>query len=302
MVSVMTSLLSTRALLVRPSISVWHGEITDRTAAAEVAQHFSAERGSVKTLKLLVPKAAIDPIQTAASAIRSFVRRETLPWRWDGVSLLPTDNYMHFTDGWRQHKAEFDGAVATLLRSWHLHVLAGQRSLGTLARIYEWPDREDVARRFAASVEVFSVPDAADFRASLSESEAAIIQSDMQDRADAQLREAQSYLWQEMQSHVSHVVERLTAYGTDPATGKMVGRFHDTLIGNMRLLCDRLSRLNITADPEIETMRRELEAKLCPYEAQDLRDSEPLRTSVRDEAARIMEQMSQLYSLPAAAE
>jgi hypothetical protein len=298
----MTSLLSTRALLVRPSLSVWRGEITDRAAANEVAEHFAVEKGAVRTLKLLVPKDAIDPIVSAAGAMRSFVRQETLPWRWDGVSLLPTDNYLHFCDGWRQSKQVFDGAVSSLLQRWHLHVLAGQRSLGRLAQVYEWPSREEVAGRFSATIEVFPVPDAEDFRASVSESEAEAIRQSLSDYADAQLRDAQSYLWQQMQEHVGHIAERLAAYGRDDTTGKITGKFHDTLIGNLRLLCDRLSRLNVTADPAIEAMRQQLEAKLCPYEPDELRQDDSLRASVKDEAERLMEQMQSIYPMAEAAE
>lgn len=298
----MTSLLSTRALLVRPSISVWRGEITDRAASAATAEQHKADRHSVRTTKYLVPKEAIDPILSEAGSLRSFVRQETLPWRWDGVSLLPTDNYLHFTEGWRQHKAAFDGAVSSLLRGWHLHVLAGQRSLGTLANEYDYPAREEVAGRFSAAVEVFPVPDAQDFRAAVSESEAEAIRQQLSDYADAQLRDAQSYLWQQMQEHVGHIAERLAAYGRDDTTGKITGKFHDTLIGNLRLLCDRLSRLNVTADPAIELMRRELEAKLCPYEPSDLRENDALRSSVKDEAERLIEQMKGFYSVAEAAE
>ena len=100
----MTSLLSERAVLVRPSISVWRGEITDRAASDDTAARHGAQRKSVRTSKFLIPREAIDPILSEASAIRSFVRQETLPWRWDGVGLLPTDNYLPFMEGWRGHR------------------------------------------------------------------------------------------------------------------------------------------------------------------------------------------------------
>jgi hypothetical protein len=298
----MTSLLSTRALLVRPSWSVWRGEITDRAASNATAEQHKADRKQVRTTKFLVSKEVIDPIASEAGAMRSFVRQETLPWRWDGVSLLPTDNYLHFCEGWRDRKAAFDGAVSTLIRGWHLHVLAGQRALGTLANEYDYPSREEVAGRFSATIEVFPVPDAADFRAAVSESEAEAIRQQLSDYADAQLRDAQSYLWQQMQEHVGHIAERLAAYGKDEATGKVVGKFHDTLIGNLRLLCDRLSRLNVTADPAIEAMRQELKAKLCPYEPDDLRQDDGLRASVKDEAERLIQQMQSIYPMAEAAE
>lgn len=292
----MPSLLSERAVLVRPSISVWRGEITDRSASSAAAESHKAEKASVRLSKFLVPKDAIDPILSEAGSLRSFVRQETLPWRWDGVGLLPTENYLPFMDGWRERRAAFDGAVAALLRRWHIHCAVGQRALGDLAREYDYPTADEVATRFAVSLEVFPVPDSDDFRASVSDAEAEEIKERLRQSSQAELAAAETFLWTQMQECVAHIHERLSAYGKDPTTGKMVGRFHDTLIGNLRSLVSRLSRLNLSGDPAIEAMRLKLEQSLCPYEPGELREDDELRSSVRDEAARIMQQMSSIYS------
>jgi hypothetical protein len=298
----MSSLLSERAVLVRPSISVWRGEITDRAASGFAAEHHKAERASVRLSKFLIPKEAIDPILTEAGSLRSFVRQETLPWRWDGVGLLPTENYLPFMDGWRARRAGFDGAVSHLLRRWHIHCAVGQRALGDLAREYDYPTADEVGTKFAVSLEVFPVPDADDFRATVSDAEAEEIRESLRLSSMAELRSAETFLWEQMQECVAHIHERLSAYGKDPDTGKIVGRFHDTLIGNLRSLVSRLSRLNLSGDPAIEAMRQRLEESLCPYDPSSLRDDDELRASVKDEAARIMEQMSSIYSKKEAAE
>jgi len=298
----MSSLLSQRAVLVRPSISIWRGEITDRAAGASSADLHKAERASVRLSKFLVPKDAIDPILTEAGALRSFVKQETLPWRWDGVGLLPTENYLPFMDGWRGRRATFDGAVSHLLRRWHIHCAVGQRALGDLAREYDYPSADEVSAKFRVSLEVFPVPDSDDFRASVSDAEAEEIKQRLEEASVETLKAAETFLWEQMQECVSHIHERLSAYGRDETTGKVVGRFHDTLIGNLRSLVNRLQRLNLSGDPAIEAMRARLEASLCPYEPAELRDDDNLRLSVRDEAASIMEQMSSIYSKREAAE
>jgi hypothetical protein len=298
----MPSLLSERAVLIRPSIAVWRGEITDRLAGASAADQHKAERGSVRLSKFLVPKEAIDPILTEAGSLRTFVRQETLPWRWDGVGLLPTENYLPFMDGWRSRRTSFDVAVNFLLRRWHIHCAVGQRALGDLAKEYDYPTADEVKTRFAVSLEVFPVPDADDFRASVSDAEAEEIRARLQESSMAELRSAETFLWEQMQECVSHIHERLSAYGRDETTGKVVGRFHDTLIGNLRSLVSRLSRLNLSGDPAIEAMRQRLEESLCPYDPALLRDDDELRSSVRDEAARIIDAMSSIYSVKQAAE
>lgn len=292
----MTNILSERAVLIRPSISLWRGEITDKAASRDTAERNNADARAVRTSKYLIARDAIDPILTAAGSLRTWVRAETLPWRWDGVSLLPTDAYFHFTQGWQERRMAFDGAVLKLLQNWDLHCHNGRARLGTLGHQYDYPSQQQVANQFVVSLEVFPVPAAEDFRANISEAEAEVIREELQTRADAQVVEAQRYLWDQMSECVNHIAERLSAYGKDDKSGKIVGKFHDSMIGNLRLLVGRLERLNITKDPEIEGMRRRLEGSLCPYEAEDLRKDEGLRVSVKDEAERIARDMANIYS------
>lgn len=285
------SLLSERGMLVRPSISVWRGEVLDRTASRDTAERHNADRHQVKTTKYLIAKSAIDPIHTAANALRAYVRQETLPWRWDGVGLLPSENFFEFSDGWRQRRMSFDAAVGALVSRWSQHVANGQRALGDLAKEYEYPSRNTVAGKFEVNLEVFPVPDAADFRASVTEYEAEAIRERLAAANDAAIVQVQVHMWTEMHDAVERIVARLSEYQKD-ADGKVTkGRIHDSLIGNLSELTDRLSRLNITHDADIETMRLELRSKLCAHEADELRTDDELRLSVKDAAADLLDQL-----------
>jgi hypothetical protein len=287
----MGSLLAERAMLVRPSISVWRGEVLDRNASKDTADRHQADRHQVKTTKYLIAKAAIDPIHTAANALRAFVRQETLPWRWDGVGLLPSENFFEFTDGWRQRRMVFDAAVGALVNRWSQHVANGQRALGNLAREFDYPSKDDVARKFDVNLEVFPVPDASDFRANVSAAEAEEIRSRLATENEAEIVRVQVHMWTEMHDAVERIVTRLSEYQKD-ATGKVTkGRIHDSLIGNLSELTDRLSRLNITNDPDIEAMRQELQSKLCVSDAATLRNDDTLRVSVKDAASDLLDQL-----------
>ena len=86
---------------------------------------------------------------------------------------------------------------------------------------------------------------------------------------------------------LSNMVDRLGKYGKDE-DGKVTGKFHDSLIGNCRDLAGLLEHFNITKDPEIEAVRRRIINELCHNEPGDLRESEQLRSSVRDSASDIL--------------
>lgn len=292
------SLLTERSLLVRPSISVWSGEVLDRAASRETETLKEASRGQVKLTKRLIAKDAIFPIQQAADRLRRYIKAETLPWRWDGVTLLPTENFMNFTQGWRQEKLLFDGAVASLIRRWGQHVANGQRALGKLASMYEYPTAQAVHLRFDAAVEFFAPPDDGDFRANIGEAEAEHIRETMRTANEAALIEAQAFMWKEMQTCVGRIVTRLNEYQKDDKGKVIKGRINDSLIGNLRDLTSRLHRLNITKDPDIEAMRAQLESDLCIYEPDDLKHDDELRVDVRDKASSILDQLNEI--MPAA--
>jgi hypothetical protein len=291
------TILSERALLVRPSISVWRGEVLDKAASRDTAERHKAERGQVKTTKYLIPKPALDPIGTAANSIRSFVRQETLPWRWDGVSLLPTANFMDFMDGFRRRRMEFDAAVRALKSRWLFHVNMGKRALGDLANDMDYPHYDQLDDLFEVKLDTFQVPDGTDFRADLPQDAADEIRENLQAEAEAELVRVQAYMWEQMENAVSRIVERLGEYQKDEEGKVTRGRIHDSLIGNLTLLVDRLSRLNIARDPGIEAMRQQLERKLCGFSAEDLKTDDALRANVHDAAADLLSQFNHIKGL-----
>ena len=70
--------------------------------------------------------------------------------------------------------------------------------------------------------------------------------------------------------------------------------FRDSLIENARELCDVLTRLNLTDDPKLETLRRQTEL-LVQSEPQLLRDNPDVRVSTANEAQAILDAMTATY-------
>jgi len=57
--------------------------------------------------------------------------------------------------------------------------------------------------------------------------------------------------------------------------------FRDTLVDNATGLCDLLTRLNVTNDPELESARRLLEQAIVGVDPQDLRESSHARLELK---------------------
>lgn len=64
--------------------------------------------------------------------------------------------------------------------------------------------------------------------------------------------------------------------------------FRDSLVSNAVGLCDLLSRLNVTADPKLETCRKKLEVALTNISPGNLRDDDDLRLDVKSKVDEIL--------------
>jgi hypothetical protein len=87
--------------------------------------------------------------------------------------------------------------------------------------------------------------------------------------------------WDRLHDMLVRMSERLT--DSESGDRKI---FRDSLLDNAVELCDLLTRLNVTKDPELEKARRMLEQAVTTTDIKDLRSDEgarlELKTNVQD--------------------
>jgi hypothetical protein len=127
---------------------------------------------------------------------------------------------------------------------------------------------------------VFPVP-SADFRVSIGSDELSRIQKDVEQRVKASQQKAMTEVWTRLYDRVKHMAEKLA----DP---KAI--FRDSMLENTREICALLPRLNFTDDPDLETMRQQVEATLLKH-PEALRNDPDLRRDTAAEAKKIMDAM-----------
>jgi hypothetical protein len=128
---------------------------------------------------------------------------------------------------------------------------------------------------------VFPVP-STDFRTELSSDELTRLQDDVSSRLKQAQAVATRDVWERLFARVEHIARQLS----NPK-----GRIHDSLIDHARELCNLLPRLNINDDPNLETMRQEVEAKLASQHPDSLRANLTLRQDTAEQAQDIMDKM-----------
>ena len=276
--------LSDKALLVHLGVSQWVAKKLDKQASEEVARVNGATRDAGRYNKSLLPTCdKLERIKSKTSEIRKKFYKNTLPWGIEGTFILPSANYLSFMTDFRNEKAEWERLTDDFFMSYHQAVSDAQRLLGNLYNSTEYPSVEELRQKFRMELSILPVPTAGDFRVELADEEYSSIQSEIEQRVADSSKAAMSEVWQRLYDKVEWLAERLS----DPKH-----TFHDGTYQDAKDLCGMLTRLNFTDDPDLESMRREVEQKLVNHHPDALRNDPDLRNDTFDEAKAIMDKMS----------
>jgi hypothetical protein len=274
--------LNDRALLVQLNISQWTARKYDKKTSKEVAVAHNTTTAAGRYNKSLLPmNDLLDHVHRKTTQVRTKFYDNTLPWGMEGTNMLPTANYLTFMSDFRKEKGEWEYLVEQFVDNYDQLRLDAQRILGSLYDPADYPTVSEIRRKFSIDMAVFPVP-TSDFRVAIGSEELSRIQQDVERRVKDAERTAMLDVWQRLFDRVKHMAEKLA----DP---KAI--FRDSMVENAREICAILPRLNFNDDPNLETLRQEVEGKLIKH-PDALRNDPDLRRDTAAEAKKIMDAMS----------
>lgn len=286
---VATTSIHSRALLVWLRISTWSARRYDKKVSAEVNATHNASADAGRYNKMLLPgdAKAYKQLTALAGSIRAQHYANTLAWSDEGWRLLPTANYTQYTTWLRDRQREFSIALNEFSTDYPALRAQAARLLNGLYRDEDYPDVHDLRSRFSLGVEYEPVPAQGDLRVDLGADQIAIIEQAIGARTDRAVADAMKDAWSRLHEVVSKIAERLA---------QPDAIFRDTLISNAEEVCDLLQRLNVTDDPNLESMRVRVRRELTRYSPDTLRDVPSHRQQTAERAASILSAMSGLLS------
>lgn len=270
-----------RAMLVDLTIKCWDATKHDKKVSAEVEQAHAAHDAG-RYSKRLIDKAHLSAVSTIAAEARKFHYSLTLPWSDKGQRILPSELFFEYQQGLAGIKNKFMAARDDFLKVYPQLVQAARMRLGTMYDPADYPDAHDLRYAFDIKTEVMPVPDAFDFRVNVdSETQDAI-----RDQITQAVAEKQTRAVKDCWVRAREVLERIVTQCSNEK-----GRVHDSLMDNAASLAKILKGLNITNDPQIAQMERDIAALVVPTTA--IRVSQATRKRVADGAASILAAMPQ---------
>jgi hypothetical protein len=275
-------------MLVEFNASVWTARKLDKSTTSEVvANKNAAAKDAARVNKhLLAGRSELDVIQQAVSRARTFVYDNTLPWSDSGLRLLPTINFMKFTEKMNDFEEEIAALVKSFVAIYPTLITAQAMALGDMFKRDDYPTANEIMTKFSFRVNYMPVPTSGDIRVDIGNEAQRELQKKLDEltneRIDAAMRDVRGRLGE----HLKRMSDRLT---TDYVQGEAKSRrFHDSLVDGALELCDMTKALNVVNDPDLEQARNKLEKILVGVSPEDLRKNEAVRQDTKKEVDAIL--------------
>ena len=281
----MKNILITRAMLASLRISSWSARKYDKKVTAETNAAHGADSDAGRYNKMLLPgdASSYKALTSHIAATRVLHYAETLAWSDDGWRLLPVANYQKYTDKLRAAKHTYDALLGDFLADYPALQQAARIKLNGMYRDEDYPS--NVAGKYAFSIEYSPVPSGGDFRVQLSQAEIDVIATRTESRVADAFKDAHRDAVKRLFDCVSRIHERL-------ASPEAI--FRDSLISNATDLCDILTRLNISGDAHLESLRAAT-ATLATVQPDTLRNDTVTRIQTANDAQSILDSMLNVY-------
>lgn len=276
--------LTEKAMVMNLTVGMWQGYRLDKEASRKVTEEAGAKADAARVNKHLVPKDALAPVVTAASALRHHFYENTLPWRDNGDRLMTRKLYMKFIEEHERLRTEFDDAVQIFLQvDYPRAIEQAAFRMGDLFNPDDYPHAGELRFKFYARLDIDALTTANDFRVAIDQEHVDRVRASMEQAAEQRLQQAMGDVWKRI--------------------GDAIGRFHDRMsnpdakfqastVDNVQDLIDLVPGLNVTDDPDIEAVRRMIKDKLGGADAVEIRKDPEHRAELADGAKEILDRMS----------
>jgi hypothetical protein len=279
-------------MLVEFNASVWTARKLDKSTTDEVvaSKNAGAKDAARVNKHLLAGRTELDVIQQAVSRARQFVYDNTAPWSDSGLRLLPTVNFMKFTERMNEFEEEMEALVKAFVAIYPTLITAQALALGDMFKRDDYPTANEIMTKFSFRVNYMPVPSSGDFRVDVGNQAQAELKARLEALTQERIDSAMADVRERLSTHLKRMSDRLT---TDYVGGEAKQRrFHDTLVDGALELCDLTKSLNVTNDMALEEARKQLEQLLVGVTPADLRKNEAIRQDVKKNVDAILDKFN----------
>lgn len=270
--------LASAALVVNVEVNVWSATKQDRAISGEVTDAYKAHKDAGKFVKNLL---AGDPTHKKLLLHRQTVYNWMKRWTydWSGSNrMLPFVRLEAFKHDWTRLEQEHKELVHEFEKRYPDIVAEMAFKQGDLFNATDYPDVSEIGRRFAMRLSIMPVPES-DFRVAIANDIAEDLKAHYENTANEAIQGAMRDASEQLLDYIKRIAH---ACSEPTEEGKRKPKVYESTISSLKELIVMLEHFNITQDSQLEAMRKEAQAVIGNLSAEDIRESEAVRSSVKD--------------------
>lgn len=269
--------LASSAMLVEWTVSQWTGRKKDRNASVELAAQKHAESASVSVNKSIINCAELKAISKLIGEARNNCHyRRTVPWYDSGIRLLATEEFFEYQKIMSEYETEFYRLREEFLNQYDWEVSKAQVRLGDMFDRQDYPTVESVRQKFAFQLTYLPVPDAGDIRVDVGNEQRAALQERYREFNKNRSQRVAKFLWDELYTSLKHLLSKME----DGENGKRK-KLYETNVEDIQQAIRRLENYNLTDDPTMAKLQRELSLTFSNLSVETLRVSDTARENTK---------------------
>lgn len=282
--------LSSSAMMVELSISVWTGRKKDKQATADVTATNQAKTGvAAVNKKLMADCAELDAIQKFAASVRTFHYSATLPWTDTGIRIVPTAKYFAYHQQITDLQHEYDRLVSAFLDAYQWEVDRAQASLGAMFHRDDYPTADSLRNKFAFRISYIPMPEAGDFRLDIGNEAQQQLKEQYENYFESRIKQATADVYQRCSDSITRLINSM-----DWAQGEKPKRMYQTTFDAVCELIDVMQAFNLTGDTAMEALRKQLATIMDGVTLESIKEDHALRAQKKEQLERAVKALPSL--------
>jgi hypothetical protein len=281
--------LNHRAMLAVLNRRVWQAATIDHEIAEQAERDTGAEHGSMKVIKALVPPETISGIRRIAQIGYDEHIRMTVPSFIRGQSLLCTAAHERYLSIQSEVRDSFDDAVRKFTKEYPSIIAAAPKRLKGAFKEGDFPTVSAIPTYFEYKVQFFPVPTVEDWRIE------GLADEDMEQHrieAEAAIKAMYDNATRQVFERAKTVLENIARQAKDYTGGPGASLLRNATIDNLKEVAELVSMMNVSQDPLLYQIGKEMVEHFSTLEGEELRKSAQMRKDVASAAASIMKRFA----------
>ena len=280
--------LSSSAVLVDLTIRGWTGKKLDKDVSNEIdAAKATQVKAGAYQKNLLAGSEQLASVNQYAMMIRAWHAKVTLPWSDSGTRLLPTSSLQRYMQELSDHEVEYRARVSDFQQAYTTLIQAAQFRLGQLFKLSDYPDPSEIPGKFELRTAMYPLPEAGDFRVDIGNAGLAELRATYQEQQQKRIQEAVDDVRDRVKTALQKISNQLRI---EPDGTK--GRMHEVTLENAIELCNDLNGFNLTRDPELDRLKKEMHDILMGVDIKEMKRDEFLRRQAKQDVDALLDKFN----------